>query len=66
MTEIIIVSQNGDKLIDLVNIAFEINKIDKVRYTLIKFNGVKLFVTKDSTLESVEKDLNNHGSKQQA
>lgn len=52
MNEVIIVAQTGDDFNDLIKTAIEIVKIKTVSYALIKFNGCKVFIKKDSTEES--------------
>lgn len=56
MNEVILVSHPGDNLKKLTETALEIVKVAKVSYVLFYINDVKIFVKKDSTIESVKEE----------
>lgn len=56
MNEVILVSHPGDNLKKLTETALEIVKVAKVSYVLFHINDVKIFVKKDSTIQSVKEE----------
>ncbi len=56
LNEIMIVDHPGDNLDDLINTGLNIVKIETVKWVVFRFNGIKLFVVKNSTAESVKKE----------
>ena len=58
MNEVMIQTHTGDNVDDIINTALEIVKIKTVSYVVFSFNGVKLFVKKDSDKDSVLKEYN--------
>ena len=56
MNEIIIVDHPGDALNDIIELALKINDVKGVQHVSFNFNGIKLFVTKNSTHENVERE----------
>lgn len=65
MNEVVIVVNNGYNLDDLIVTAIEIVKIETVSYALMTFNQCKLFVQKDSTIESINADYKQRRLRQQ-
>lgn len=66
MNEVVIVVNNGDNLDNLIDTAIEIVKIKTVSYALMTINGCKLFVQKDSTIESINADYKQRRLRQQS
>lgn len=66
MNEVVIVVNNGDNLDNLIDTAIEIVKIKTVSYALMTFNQCKLFVQKDSTIESINADYKQRRLRQQS
>ncbi len=66
MNEVVIVVNNGDNLDDLIVTAIEIVKIETVSYALMTINQCKLFVQKDSTIESINADYKQRRLRQQS
>lgn len=58
MNEVMIQTRTGDNVDDIINTALEIVKIKTVSYVVFSFNGVKLFVKKDSDKDSVLEEYN--------
>jgi hypothetical protein len=58
MNEVMIQTHTGDNVGDIINTALEIVKIKTVSYVVFSFNGVKLFVKKDSDKDSVLEEYN--------
>jgi hypothetical protein len=58
MNEVMIQTHTGDNVDDIINTALEIVKIKTVSYVVFSFNGVKLFVKKNSDKESVLEEYN--------
>lgn len=58
MNEVMIQTHTGDNVDDIINTALEIVKIKTVSYVVFSFNGVKLFVKKDSDKDSVLEEYN--------
>ena len=54
--ELKIVVQNGDQLEDLAKSALEVVSVKSVATVFFSFNECKLFINKQSTLESVKAD----------
>ena len=65
MNEVVIVVNNGDNLDNLID-TIEIVKIKTVSYALMTINGCKLFVQKDSTIESINADYKQRRLRQQS
>ena len=53
LNEIVIVTQNGDDIEDLIKTGLEIVKLQSVSYVIFNFNGCRISILKSSTKESI-------------
>lgn len=59
MNEIIIVDRPGDSIDTLIAIGMRAVKIPTVSYVVFSFNGIKLFIKKDTSKKSLMKEYLN-------